>query len=116
MAVQKALPELIYQAVESMDVALSIIDLEGVLLYYNQKSAENLDRKPEYIGTNVVTHHKQAASTEKLQAMLCSFRNGRLEPFYYEAKPYGEAILVTLSPILRDNICIGCTQTVRPKE
>ena len=33
--------------------------------------------------------------------MIKEFEEGRKEPFYYQVKPYGELIFVTLSPILR---------------
>ena len=41
---------------------------------------------------------------------------GRTAPFYYEAKPYGKTILVTLSPIIERGKSIGCTQSVQLKE
>ena len=46
---------------------------------------------------------------------LKEFKNGRKDPFYYEAKLYGKKIFVTLSPILKNGEFIGCVQIVRPK-
>jgi DUF438 domain-containing protein len=98
-----------------MDVAVSIIDAKGTLLYYNRASEEILDRKPEYIGTDVHSHHKKKESNETLDKMLGAFKEGRTEPFHYEAKPYGKVILVTLSPVIKDGQFMGCVQTVRTK-
>jgi PAS domain-containing protein len=108
--------QLIKLAMECMGVAVTIIDTEGTLLYYNKQAAKILDRKSEYIGEGVHSHHKKAASNRKLDLMLQDFRKGRTEPFHYEAKPYGRIILVTLSPILENGKFIGCIQSVLLKK
>jgi DUF438 domain-containing protein len=109
------LGELINLAMDCMGVAVTIIDAKGTLLYYNRHSAKILDRKPEYIGTDIHSHHKQTDSNQKLDRMLKNFEEGRSDPFYYEAKPYGKKICVTLSPIIKNAKFVGCVQTVRLK-
>jgi DUF438 domain-containing protein len=109
------LGELINLAMECLGVAVTIIDTKGTLLYYNQHSTKILDRKPEYIGTDIRSHHKKADSNKKVDLMLEEFEAGRKDPFHYEAKPYGEIIFVTLSPIIKNGKFVGCVQTVRPK-
>lgn len=109
------LGELYNLALDSMDVAVSIIDTKGTPLYYNRQSARILDRKPEYIGTNIHSHHQRAAN-EKLDQMLKNFENGRTKPFLYEARPYGKVIFVTLAPLIKDGALVGCVQTIRTKE
>ena len=107
--------ELVNLAMDCMEVAVTIIDTKGTLLYYNQHSAEILDRKPEYIGTDIQSHHKKADSNKKVDLMLKEFEEGRKDPFHYEAKPYGKIIFVTLSPIKKNGEFVGCVQTVRLK-
>jgi DUF438 domain-containing protein len=107
---------LIILAMEYMDVAATIIDTQGILLYYNKQAEKILDRKPDYIGLDVHSHHKKPDSNKKFDLMLQDFQKGRTAPFHYEAKPYGEIILVTLSPIVKNGNFIGCIQTVRLKE
>jgi DUF438 domain-containing protein len=107
---------LIKLAMDCMAVAVTIIDTEGTLLYCNKQAAKILDRKPEYIGKDVHSHHKKPASNRKVDLMLRDFQKGRTEPFHYEANPYGKIILVTLSPILENGKFIGCVQSVRLKE
>ena len=109
------LGELVNLAVDCMGVAVTIIDTKGILLYYNQHSAKILERKPEYIGTDIHSHHKKADSNKKVDRMLKEFEKGRKDPFQYEAKPYGKIIFVTLSPILKNGEFVGCVQTVRLK-
>ena len=116
MKQEAELRELINLAMESMSVAISIIDTKGILLYYNKHAAEILDRKPEYIGQNIYSHHKKSSSSKKLESMIQEFQNGRVEPFHYRARPYGNTILVTLSPVLKNGKLIGCVQSVKLKE
>jgi len=109
------LGELTHLALDSLDLSVSIIDADGTLIYYNRHSANILNRKPEYIGTDIHAHHKPPAN-EKLDRMLRDFKNGRTEPFHYEARPYGKVISVTLTPLIKDGELLGCVQTVRPTE
>ncbi len=110
------LEEMINLAMDLMEVAVTIIDTKGILLYYNQHSAKILDRKPEYIGTDIYSHHKKSISNYRVDKMLKDFAEGRREPFHYEAKPYGEVIRVTLSPIIKNYEFIGCIQVVIPQD
>ena len=107
---------LMKSAMECMGVAVTIIDTEGRLLYYNKHATKILDRKPEYIGTDIHSHHKEPTTNKKIDSMLQDFQKGRTEPFHYQAKPYGKTILVTLSPILENGKFIGCIQSVMVKE
>jgi len=108
--------KLISTAMECLGVGVTIIDTKGTLLYYNKQAAKILDRKPDYIGKDVYSHHTKANSSEKLESMIQDFQKGRREPFRYEAKPYGKTILVTLSPILENDRFVGCAQSVQLKE
>ena len=109
------LGELVNLAMDCMGVAVTIIDTKGTLLYYNQQSEKILNRKPEYIGTDIHSHHKKADSNKKVNLMLKEFEEGRKDPFHYEAKPYGKIIFVTLSPVIKNGEFVGCVQTVRLK-
>ena len=113
---KEKIENLIILAMEYMNVAATIIDTQGTLLYYNKQAAKILDRKPGYIGQDVRSHHKKPNSNKKLDSMLQDFQKGRTAPFHYEAQPYGEIILVTLSHLVKDGNFIGCIQTVRFKE
>lgn len=106
------LGELADLALEGMDVSVSIIDTKGTLMYYNRHCAKILERKPEYIGTDIHAHHQPAAN-KKLDHMLAAFEKGRTEPFFYEARPYDKVIYVTLSPLIKDGEFVGCVQIVR---
>jgi PAS domain-containing protein len=108
--------DLINLAMDSMGVAVTIIDAQGTLLYYNRYAAEILDRESDYIGTDVHSHHEKDTSNWKLDSMLQEFQKGRKEPFCYEAEPYGRVVIVTLSPIRKDGEFLGCVQSVLLKD
>ena len=108
--------EFICLAIDHMGAAITIIDAQGKMVYYNYYAEMILDRKPEYIGNEIYSHHQKAASSQKVTEMMQSFQTGRTDPFYYEASPYGKPILVTLSPIFQDGKFIGCTQSAQLKE
>jgi transcriptional regulator with PAS, ATPase and Fis domain len=110
------LRELVTMAMDCLEVGVTIIDPKGILLYYNRYSTEILDRKPEYVGSNIHLHHKKATTNHKIDSMLLEFSEGRTEPFHYESKPYEKVILVTLTPMRKDGQFIGCVQAVRLKE
>lgn len=112
----KHLDELFKLAMDSMGAAVTIIDTKGTLLYFNRHSTKILDRKPEYIGTDIHSHHKEPGSNKKVDRMLKEFREGRKEPFRYERKLYGKIIFVTLSPLIKNGEFVGCVQTVWPKD
>ncbi len=106
--------ELIRLAMDSMPAAVSVIDAAGTLVYYNRQAAKLLDRKPEYIGTDIRGHHKRKSSNDSVDHMLGEFAKGRSEPFCYEAKPYGTPIAVTLTPLFAVGQFVGCIQSIRP--
>ena len=107
--------EMFVKALDCMGVATTIIDPEGIILYYNKQAEKTLDRKPEYIGTEVCGYHKKESSNDRIKEMLKAFKEGRTEPFHYEAKPYGRLVSVTVAPILDNQQFLGCVQTVIPK-
>ena len=112
---ENPLTELVHLAMDCMGVAATIIDTKGTMLYYNRQAAKILDRKSSYIGVDIHTHHKKAASNKKVDLMLKEFAAGRTEPFHYQANPYGNVIYVTVAPIIKNGTFLGCVQTVRPK-
>jgi sensor histidine kinase regulating citrate/malate metabolism len=102
---------------EQAGVGVTILDRHGTVLYYNRWAAEHLDRKPEYIGTDVRKRHRRAQTNPRFDAMLRLFEEGRVEPVRYVARPYGKTtILVTVSPIRVDGELVGFSQLVLLKD
>jgi len=108
--------EMILLAMDALDLAVSVIDTQGTLLYYNRQAAKLLDRKPAYLGGDIHLHHKKETTNQRLDEMLLKFKEGRLEPIHYEGRPYGETILVTVTPLRKDGRFVGCLHCARPKK
>jgi DUF438 domain-containing protein len=108
-------PELVLLAMDSLDLAVSIIDTQGTLLYYNRQATRILDRQPAYLGGDIHLHHKRETN-QRLDQMLLEFSEGRTEPFHYEGRPYGKTILVTFTPLRKDGRFVGCMHCVRLKK
>ena len=98
--------------VEHIPVAITGIDLEGKILFYNNYSHKVLDRKPEYLGTDIRACHQKPETNAKIDRMLAAFKDGRRENFYYETVRYEKNIGVTLSPFEVNGKLIGCIQSV----
>lgn len=75
---------------ESSGVAVTIIDPEGNIVYYNRQAAKILDRKPEYIGEDIHSHHKKEASNKKVDLMLQEFQKGGRSLFAIKLSRTGE--------------------------
>ncbi len=100
-------------SLDAMPMAVSIIDTRGTLVYYNRQASEWLDRKPEYIGQSIANCHKKQTSMEKTARMMDEFRQGREQPYWYEAVRYGRALRVTFTPLRSESELVGILQTVR---
>ena len=105
------------QLLELAGVGVTILDRSGRVMYYNRWADEHLDRRPEYIGTDVRGRHRRAVTNPRFDAMLALFENGRTEPVRYVARPYGKTtILVTVSPIRVEGELVGYSQIVLLKD
>jgi DUF438 domain-containing protein len=101
--------------IDMIPVAITVIDLAGHIIFYNDYSSRVLDRKPEYLGTDIRDCHQKPETNARIDGMLNEFKAGRREEFYYEAFRYGKDIAVTLSPFEVDGQLIGCIQSVTLK-
>ena len=97
---------------DKIPVAITVIDMEGNILFYNQYSSQILDRKPEYLGTDIRSCHQKPETNDRIDRMLAEFKAGRRDEFYYEAFRYGKDIAVTLLPFEVNGRLVGCIQSV----
>ena len=102
--------------IDKIPVAITVIDLKGNILLYNEYSSQILDRKPEYLGTDIRNCHQKSDSIDKIDNMLAEFKTGTSEDFYYETIRYERHIAVTLSRFEVDGELIGCIQSVTVKK
>jgi DUF438 domain-containing protein len=108
-------PDQIPLILDKIPVAITVIDLEGNILFYNQYSSQILDRKPEYLGADIRSCHQKPETNDRIDGMLAEFKAGRRDDFYYEAFRYGKDIAVTLSAFEVDGRLVGFIQSVTIK-
>lgn len=100
---------------ESLPVAVTLVDLDGRMLYFNRHAGQVLDRKPEYLGKDIRLCHQKPESNAKIDRMIEDFKNGNQTPVYYEADRNGRRIAVTFVPWTVGGSLKGCIQTVSVK-
>ncbi len=96
---------------EKIPVGITVIDLEGHILYYNEYCSKYVDRKPEYIGKDIRLCHKKAESIDKIDRILTDIKEGKRREFYYEAERNGKKLGVTVSPYEANGKLIGFIQS-----
>lgn len=101
---------------DQLPAAVSILDLEGNLVYYSENAPNFVNRKPQFLGQDIRNCHKRQSSNDRIDAMIAEFRAGRREPVTYIAKPYGEELRIIIVPLILDGTLIGCIQHVVKKE
>jgi len=86
---------------DKIPVGITVIDLEGHILYYNDCCAERLNRKPEWLGRDIRLCHQKQESNDRIDQMLETFKNGRKEPntFQNSTLKLQNSILSPITPI-----------------
>jgi PAS domain S-box-containing protein len=100
---------------DKIPVGITVTDLEGHILYYNEYCSKILERKPEYIGKDIRLCHEKSESKSKIDHMLEEFKRGRREAFVYDTIRYGNQITVTLTPVEIEGKLVCCVQSVTIK-
>jgi len=83
---------------DQIPVGITVTDLEGRILYFNEYSAQIVDRKPEYIGMDIRSCHKKPESIVKIDTILSEMKAGKRENYCYESKRKDKVLSVTISP------------------
>ena len=97
---------------DKIPVGVTLVDLDGRILYYNEYCSEKFNRKPEWLGRDIRVCHQKQASNDRIDQMLEAFKNGLKEAFRYDANPYGDPIAVSFSPLEVDGKLVGCVHSV----
>lgn len=100
-------PEILGQAA----VALTVLDLEGRLLFYNRHAPKILDRQPAYLGRDVGELH-QPASRAKLAAILAAYRDGDLREHAWKLPRGDKTFAVRVAPLVLDGRISGLVHAV----
>ncbi len=103
--------DLFPEILDRIPIGVTVVDLEGRILYYNEYSARIVDRKPEYIGRDIRLCHIKPESVSRIDRLLEDFKSGRTEPFHYESVRDGKRLAVTITPFDIKGAPRGCIQS-----
>ncbi|MCA1989589.1 MAG: PAS domain-containing protein [Desulfarculus sp.] len=92
-------------------MALTVLDLEGRLLFYNRHAPKILDRQPGYLGRDVGELH-QPASRAKLAAILAAYRDGDLRERAWKLPRGDKTFAVRVAPLVLDGRISGLVHAV----
>jgi DUF438 domain-containing protein len=96
---------------DKIPVGVTVIDLEGRILYYNEYSSQIVDRKPEYIGEDIRACHKNPDSILKINRILEELKEDGTNSYYYESERNGKTLGVTVLPYKANDKLIGFIQS-----
>ena len=99
-------------ALDSLPVAITMVDPWGAILYFNQRAAEILDRQPEYLGRDVRFCHAKPESVARIDTILADFRAGSEAMVEYEAVRPDRKLRVLFTPLRQNGALVACVQTV----
>jgi PAS domain S-box-containing protein len=97
---------------DQIPVGITVTDLDGKILYFNEYSAQIVDRKPEYIGMDIRSCHKKPESIIKIDTILSEMKVEKRENYSYESKRKDKVLYVTISPYKCLGELIGFIQSV----
>lgn len=91
---------------DQVAAAVTVLDLDGTILFYNDYAPSILDRKPEYIGRDIRDLHNPA-SNAKIEAMLKTYKNGQAQEFCWKLTRNNQEYVIRLTPLMKDRRISG---------
>ncbi len=95
-----------------MPVGLTLLDLEGRILYYNAYAAKVADRKPEYLGRDVRELH-QPQSNDKIELILNEYKKGGKNEHHWQVIRDGLTVGVRVAPLVVGGRNVGLIHTIQ---
>ena len=105
--------KLIPSAVSEMPVGLTLLDLEGRILYFNNYATKILDRKPEYLGRDVRGFHQNPDSNRKIDRILEGYKAGDKAEHHWQLPREGRMFGIRVAPLTISGRTVGLIHTVQ---
>ena len=93
-------PENLIAVLDQLPSAVTVTDLDGRMVYYNESATQLIDRKPEYLGRDVRGCHKLKSSSKRVDEIIEEFKAGNHEPVTYKAEVNGVPLSITVVPLI----------------
>lgn len=98
---------LLEQMLDTIPAALTYVDSEGKVLYFNRVAGERPSSLKRTVGMSFWDCHSEK-SKKSLQRIFDDFKKGRREPHYYVGHPAGGRELATIIPVFEGDRFVGC--------
>lgn len=99
------------KAVDTMPVALSLVDPHGRLIFYNDYAPNILDRRPELIGRDVRDCHQVQASNDKIDRLLEYYRGGGTDEHTWQLNRDGIWYRIRVAPLFEEGRLVALVHT-----
>ena len=99
------------ELLDQLPVAVTVLDREGIIKYYNEHAPQVVDRKPEYLGRDIREFH-QPASNAKMERIFAAYAQGGREEYCWRLKRGDKEFMVRVRPWLVDGQWAGLVHTV----
>ena len=108
-AIQEDIP--VRELLDQSPVAVTALDRQGNIVFFNQYATNIVDRKPEYLGRDIREFH-QPASNDKVDAILKSYAQGGCEEHSWRLTRGDKEFMVRVRPWLQEGRWAGLVHTV----
>lgn len=108
-ATQDGIP--VGELLDQAPVAVTALDRQGIIVFFNQYAGKVVDRKPEYLGRDIRDFHKPE-SNAKVDAILAAYAGGGREEYSWRLKRGDKELMVRVAPWLKDGEWAGLVHTV----
>lgn len=95
---------------DQVPAGITVFDLEGQILYYNDYSTRFVDRRPEYIGRNLASCHKKDEIVVRIKQMFSDLAAGKKDEVYYESQRGENKLGVTVTRFSFEGEHVGFIQ------
>jgi DUF438 domain-containing protein len=99
------------ELLDQLPVAVTLLDRQGIIKFYNQYAPTVLDRKPEYVGRDIREFH-QPVSNAKLDRIFAAYGQGGREEYCWRLQRGDKEFMVRVRPWLAEGQWAGLVHTV----
>ena len=99
------------EILDTMAAAITVIDAEGTIVYYNNHASIIGDRKPEYIGRHIGFCHNDQ-SNKLLDQYMSQLAAGRSDSLTWRIRRHDKELEITFRPLRKDGRLVGYLHTM----
>ena len=111
-AIQRKEPSALAAVLNQAGVLISVLDLEGRLLYYSENVPPLVTRDESLLGQDVRQCHQSDASNLKIDAILTGYKRGKSGTHHWVLEREGKSFAVKVTPLIENSEVKGLIHTL----